>query len=178
MLQRRSRSGKDCFTCCKYQIIRKLTQLADIAPQTHNIALASPIANFIVSIGLDGSVRSQGTEIAVALASDPALAAEVKHDQESLELQKDEEAVEKPENVKASPDGKLIMAEEIVVGHVTWKSMNLLLTGLGGTHPIFFAIVWISGMGSYAALSSMQPWFLGVWGSQYETHDPSDVNVT
>jgi len=151
--------------------------LANTVPKTHNIALASPIANFIVSIGLDGSVRSQGTEIAVALANDPTLAAEVKHDKENLELQKDEEAVEKSEGVKASSDGKLIMAEEIVIGHVTWKSMNLLLTGLGGTHPILFAILWTCGMGSYAVLSSMQPWFLGVWGSQYETHDPSDVNV-
>ncbi|KAF8969860.1 hypothetical protein BDZ97DRAFT_1902271 [Flammula alnicola] len=124
---------------------------------THNVALAGPIANFVVSIGLDGSVQTQGTDIDVGLANDPILALEVEHDKALIEMEK-EEIQPTPQTIL---DGKLVVAEEIVEGHITWRSMKLLLLGFGGNHPILFFT-----------------WFLGFWGSQYETHDPSEVFVS
>lgn len=130
----------------------------------------------MVSLGLDGSVRTQGSEISFALESDPTLAAEVEHDKEEMEVLKADE--ELTGVTGDSSKGKLIMTEEIVHGHVTWRSMNLLLLGLGGAHPIVFFTLWIGGLLTNSVTSALQPWFLGVWGSQYETHHPSDVDLT
>ena len=44
--------------------------------QTHNVSMASPIADFVVALGTDGRVISQGS-IASALEHDKKLAAEV-----------------------------------------------------------------------------------------------------
>ena len=53
----------------------------------------------------------------------------------------------------------------------------LLFKGLGGSHYILFALWWALSMFGEEALYTLQVWFLGVWGSQYETHDPSEVNL-
>lgn len=79
---------------------------------------------------------------------------------------------------KASPPEKLIMAEEIVEGHVTWKSFKLLISGLGGDHPVMFFVVLVLLMGVSCALSTIQTWFLGVWGEQYEHRLPSQVHLS
>lgn len=78
---------------------------------------------------------------------------------------------------KKKKDGKLILAEEIARGHVSWRSLKLILTALGGKHPVLFFIIYFGGtvlmqLGYVIAL-----WFLGYWGSQYETHRPEDVSV-
>jgi hypothetical protein len=135
------------------------------------VALAGPVAQFVVSIGLDGSVRSQGADIGTALSVDPMLAAEVEHDKESLE--KDG----KQASSEAAADGKLVLAEELAEGHITWKSMRLLLSGFGGNHPILFFAVVVAGIVAIQLASTGKTWFLGVWGSQYETHDPSEVSL-
>jgi hypothetical protein len=75
-------------------------------------------------------------------------------------------------------DGKLILAEEIAQGRVTWRSMALFLRGLGGDKPIFFLTAWLMGMTLVQGGHVLAVWFLGFWGSQYETHAPEDVNVT
>ncbi|KAF8963030.1 multidrug resistance-associated ABC transporter [Flammula alnicola] len=122
---------------------------------THNVALVSPVAKFIVSIGQDGAIKTQGMDIETSLASDPTLAAEK----------------------EAPADGKLVLAEEIAKGHVTWKSLKLFLSGLGGDHPLIFLSFWISGYLIANLVRAFQVWFLGYWGSQYETHHPSEVRV-
>ncbi|KDR82358.1 hypothetical protein GALMADRAFT_237629 [Galerina marginata CBS 339.88] len=140
---------------------------------THNIALASPIADFIVSIGLDGQVKSQGTDISVALARNSTLVAEVEQAQEATEIGKQvmEPVPQKP------TDGKLVVAEEIAEGHVTWKSIKLLLNSMGGNHPVlFFSIIF--GLLLVNELTiTFQTWFLGYWGTQYEGHQSSEVDA-
>ena len=143
-------------------------------PKTHNVALAGPVADFVVSISIDGNVQAQGTEIAAAVASDPILASEVKRDQEISELEKEEEVIPVAESAL---EGKLVVAEEIVEGHITLKSMKLLFSGLGGNHPIFFFAAWTIGMMASELTFTAQPWFLGVWGSQYEKHTPSEISL-
>lgn len=142
--------------------------------KTHNVALAGPVADFVVSIGIDGNVQTRGTEIAAAVSNDLFLASEVKRDQEILELEKDEEVIP---IVESALEGKLVVAEEIVEGHITLKSMKLLLSGLGGNHPIFFFAAWTTGMMFSELTFTAQTWFLGAWGSQYEKHAPSEISL-
>ena len=88
--------------------------------------MASPIADFVISLH-DGHITSQGS-IKDALKVDRELAEEFKHDEEAIELDDNEEleigdridSVSEP--AKAGADGKLIVAEEIAVGHVSWKA--------------------------------------------------------
>ena len=139
--------------------------------QTHNLALATPIAGFIVSLGQDGIVQSQSTDIEVSLHTDPNLAAEA--DREILEA--GNERIALPTNMV---EGKLVVAEEIAEGHVTWKSIKLFLTGLGGDHPLIFFSLWLTGNLLSNWIITFQVWFLGFWGSQYENHPPSEVRPT
>ncbi|KDR83121.1 hypothetical protein GALMADRAFT_263529 [Galerina marginata CBS 339.88] len=140
---------------------------------THNVALAAPVTDYIISIDLDGSIQARGNEIIMDLKDDADLALEVEHHKEIMEESKKSEAA--PANVS---DGKLVVAEEIVQGHVTWRSMKLLLVGLGGKHPLFFVCVWFLGMLMSDVGRTLETWFLGVWGSQYETQTPYEVNLT
>ncbi|KIJ38938.1 hypothetical protein M422DRAFT_258345 [Sphaerobolus stellatus SS14] len=154
--------------CLRGDLIRGRTVLL----VTHNVALASPIADYVVSFALDGSITASST-ISEALQSDEALQVEV--EEETALLKKIEEDITQPEEKK--PDGKLIMAEEVAQGHVSWKSIKLFLSALGGNHPITFYTLWILGLvfSDWALLLKL--WFLGYWGSQYKTHNPSEVDV-
>lgn len=89
------------------------------ATQTHNVALTSPIADFVVSIGLDGRVLSQGS-VSDALKKDRVLAKEVYEDKEALKQHIDE--VPKLDSNEPKSDGKLILAEEIQIGKVKWSA--------------------------------------------------------
>lgn len=77
--------------------------------------MASPLADYIVSLGTDGQIDSQGSAPDV-LAKHSELVEEVKHEEEAIELDEDEEAT-----TSASDDatGKLVLAEEIEEGHVS-----------------------------------------------------------
>ncbi|KAF9483592.1 multidrug resistance-associated ABC transporter [Pholiota conissans] len=141
---------------------------------THNVALASPVADFVVSIGTDGRIKSQGTQVSVALSRDPKLAREAKHDKEV--------AVMEGEIIDGAPakkpgDGKLMLAEEIAEGHVTWKSFKLLLSSLGGDHPVIFFSLVMAGLLLNEWTFTFQLWYIGYWGSQYEHHPASEVPV-
>ncbi|KIJ38948.1 hypothetical protein M422DRAFT_175814, partial [Sphaerobolus stellatus SS14] len=156
--------------CLRGDLIRGRTVLL----VTHNVALARPIADYVVSFALDGSVTASST-ISETLQLDEALQVEVAEEEELLK--KVEEDVTQPEQKK--PNGKLIMAEEVAQGHVSWKAIKLFLSALGGNHPIIFYTLWISGLVLSDWAAMLKLWFLGYWGSQYETHrDPSQVNVT
>ncbi|KAF9526532.1 multidrug resistance-associated ABC transporter [Crepidotus variabilis] len=139
---------------------------------THNVALASPIADFIISIGLDGKIVTRGVDLTAALSDDPALAVEVEKDKEAQEISK--------QNLKepALPtNGKLVLAEEVAQGRVTMRSMKLMLNSLGGGHPFMFYLIFTGSFALTEAAMTFQVWFLGYWGSQYENRLPEDVPV-
>ena len=126
----------------------------------------------MVSIGQDGDVRSQGIEyLGTALTNDPSPSHEADHFPPTVG-----EDVRDSNKKDSSTDGKLIIAEEIVQGRVTWKSVKLYLSGLGGDYPFMFFLIWISAMLLTDWANAFQVWFLGYWGSQYETHPSSEVN--
>lgn len=84
----------------------------------------------------------------------------------------------KPTNKKdIRTDGKLVISEEIAKGHITWESMKLYLSGLAGNYPLIFYSFWISALLLTHMSDNFQVWFLGYWGSEYETHIPSEVNA-
>jgi ABC-type multidrug transport system fused ATPase/permease subunit len=160
--------------CKPYNCICMLAKISSyVILQTHNIALVSPAAKFIVSIDQDGRVTSRGQDIEESLKEDPELAAEAERDSEALAIAQEEvpELVHKP----PPTDGKLIIAEEIETGHVTWKSLKLFLSALGGNYPLIFYSLWVVGFLLTDWSQSFQTWFLGYWGSQYEKHPASEV---
>ncbi|KAG6837885.1 hypothetical protein H0H93_013038 [Arthromyces matolae] len=137
---------------------------------THNVAMARPIASYVVSMAIDGTIHTRG---AISEALSDSYIAE--------ELAKDEDAIAKVEsdidsaavNGEAKADGKLIVAEEIELGHVSWAALKLYFAGLGGNSPVFFFLAVITGLILCDLSNVVQTWFLGYWASQYDPHHPS-----
>ena len=94
-------------------------------PQTHNIALTRPIADFVVALGNGGLVVSQGS-LDQALREDTELYEELKAEVENLA--KADLEVDKPtaDDTMTPEDGKLVVAEEIEEGHISWKARKYL----------------------------------------------------
>jgi predicted transcriptional regulator len=90
--------------------------------------MASPIADFVVSMGTDGRIASRGA-VSDALASNPRLAEALRREKAAIEQDakehKIEEEDEEDEAVAKSQEGKsgkLVVAEEIEEGHVSWAA--------------------------------------------------------
>jgi hypothetical protein len=84
--------------------------------------MASPIADFVVTVGADGHISSSAT-VSDALAKDETLAHEAEKEADVVEKAEHEVVdVEKPDAKPKQADGKLIVAEEMAEGHVSWKS--------------------------------------------------------
>ena len=92
--------------------------------------MVSPIADFVVDVGSDGRILSQGT-LENALAHDSSLLKDVEHEAEELQKADQEIDGEKEEDVNAqSSAGKLVVAEEIEEGHVGWRACKQILRPL------------------------------------------------
>ena len=157
--------------------------------------MTEPIAEFVVSLK-DGRIASQGT-LSVALSKNKALVKEAAKDAEALHREEedvnadDNDAVEGTETKKS--DGKLIVAEEIQEGHLSWNSrmlwvsficpdahpspVKLYLTALGGNHIMLFFVGYLGAYMVQELASTVQTWYLGYWASQYDIHAPADVNA-
>ena len=85
--------------------------------------MASPIADFVISLGTDGRVASQGT-LSKVLAKDHKLFEEVAEEREELKKAEDEVDAVDPDSEDApkKSDGKLVVAEEVSEGHVSWSA--------------------------------------------------------
>ncbi|CCM00579.1 uncharacterized protein FIBRA_02614 [Fibroporia radiculosa] len=141
---------------------------------THNVALASSVAEFVVSMGTDGRIHSQGS-LSKALEDDKLLSTEFA-EQRKEELKVDIDA-EQPAQEKPSA-GKLIVAEEIAEGHVGWSTWKMFITALGGQHSLIFWTVCVGTFIGSEVLATLQIWFLGLWSREYETHPASEVPVS
>ncbi|KAF7306582.1 ATP-binding cassette transporter [Mycena indigotica] len=142
---------------------------------THNVAMAKPIASYVVSMDVDGTIHSHGS-ITEALAHDEVLAEELSKDEKILDKKTNEvDAAAAP--VEPKSDGKLIVAEEIEEGHVSMDSLKLYFEGMGGNHALLFFGVFLLGISATEISQAIQTWFLGYWARQYSIHDPADVDV-
>lgn len=84
--------------------------------------MARPIASFVVAMGVDGRVSDRGS-ITDVLDSDSLLVAEIAEEDEFLDKDQVDSEVDHPAPVKAQEtDGKLIVAEEVEQGHISWAS--------------------------------------------------------
>ena len=110
-------------------------------------------------------------------------------EEERLRRAKEEAEIKKVEEIEGQPevppaeeetksDGKLIVAEEVEEGHISWKALKLYLAGLGGNHPMLFFIACIGGILITESFGAFETWYLGYWAGKYEeAADPRDVNV-
>lgn len=80
--------------------------------------MASPLADYVVSFGRDGRVASHGSTldtVAEFLTISP----------ERIEDTQNEKRTDQaPDATAKQTDGKLIVAEEIAEGHVSWDACN------------------------------------------------------
>ncbi|KAG5644694.1 hypothetical protein DXG03_007917 [Asterophora parasitica] len=149
---------------------------------THNVSMVAPISKFVVSLGSDGQILSQGT-ILDALAKNSELQLEVAL--EKVAEQKAEEEIDgqEAEETRKEAQGKLILEEESGEGHISWESgewcliLKMYLVALGGRHWIFFWTAFTTATFFECAIEVLQPWLLGVWATQYTLHPAEDVNI-
>ena len=107
---------------------------------------------------------------------DKNFAAELEKEQAEIEIEKD--VVDQVKKGEKEADGKLILAEDIEEGHVSWKAIKLFLKGLGGNFPFLFMTVWVGSQFLNEGCYMFSVWFLGFWGNQYQGRDPNEVSTT
>ncbi|KAE9402019.1 P-loop containing nucleoside triphosphate hydrolase protein [Gymnopus androsaceus JB14] len=160
--------------CFKGDLIKDRTVLM----VTHNITLTQSIAGFVVSIK-DGRIISQGT---TSNALSMLASAQVKTEEfliEDVEIPETQPRDDAAEKQNKEGQGKIIVAEEVEVGNVSWPALGLFFKGLGGNHPVLFFLSFIAFTTLSELSEIVQTWYLGYWASQYELHrnDPSEVNA-
>ncbi|KAI9431405.1 P-loop containing nucleoside triphosphate hydrolase protein, partial [Lactarius indigo] len=158
--------------CFKGDLIRGRTVLL----VTHNVAIASPLADYVVSLSKDGRIASRGS-VSDALKKDKALAKELAKGARAIEDNEEKIDSVKPDETVKSADGKLILTEEIAEGHVSWDAVKLFINGLGGAHTVLFWILFPVGLLLCDALMTVQTWFMGYWAEQYDIYPPDQVNI-
>jgi len=82
--------------------------------------MASPLADYVVSFGRDGRVASHGPaldSVAESLTVSPELIENVLDEEKRTDQ-------EGPDATAKQTDGKLIVAEEIAEGKVSWDACN------------------------------------------------------
>ncbi|KAG8882444.1 hypothetical protein FRB97_008260 [Tulasnella sp. 331] len=142
---------------------------------THNIALTSPVADYVVAVGSNGRITSCGT-VSDALKADLDLRGEVAEMEK--ETGREDEIIDlkqrEPTN-SDKPSGQLIAMEEVSEGRIGWAAFKFFFSSFGG--PAFWSVVIIAFAAS-EVLHTVQVWWLGYWARQYENHLPSKVNAT
>lgn len=151
-----------------------------IYPQTHNLPLIAPIAEFFVAVDINGIAKEAGTTLSSVLELDSRLKAEVEEQEipeEIVEEMAEEVLNDESKNEAPKPQGKLILSEEINHGHIAWKSYMLYLRGFGGSHPYLFATFWLGILFLVRFSQTFSVWFLGYWSSQYGSHPAEEINI-
>ncbi|KAH9019331.1 hypothetical protein EDB83DRAFT_2528201 [Lactarius deliciosus] len=160
---------------------------------THNIAMAAPLADYVVSLGKDGLIASHGS-VSDALKKDKTLAKEFAEGTRAIKDDEKKFDSEKPDETARPADGELILAEEISEGNVSWDAgehavqpfrisdgqvhfvplkkyeVKLFINGLGRGHPVLFWITYAGGMLLFSTLITVQTWFMGYWAKQYDIY--------
>lgn len=142
---------------------------------THNIALAAPIADHVLLLGKNGKVLKQGT-VADVLKHSAKLRAQVVSPEETKgEEETAKETKEEPaKSVDKAAAGKLVVAEEKAIGRLGLAALMLYVRSYGGLTAWTITALLLG----FTVLSEVaQPWFVGIWSSQYERHPASEIRV-
>ncbi|KAG9104015.1 hypothetical protein FRC06_006095 [Ceratobasidium sp. 370] len=130
---------------------------------THNVAMVSEVAEFVLQLGPNGRVTSQGS---VAEVLQPDLELHTDSGRDTQDEKQGERALGDKEPTKPA-DGKLVVAEEVAEGHVGWPAMKLFLLAFGG--PAFW-MVYTIGFVVADVISLLQTYWLGIWARAYEAN--------
>lgn len=147
---------------------------------SHNIALAAPIASFVVLLGRHGTVSATGS-VSDVLKKDSFLrtqlekACEEAREEEEGDIDlKAEETGKGDDEMMKQASGKLIIAEEKAIGRAELAAFMLYIRGIGG--PLVWSI-FIIALSAAMLVKVGQTWFVGYWSSQYESRSPTEVPV-
>lgn len=147
---------------------------------SHNIALAAPIASFVVLLGRHGTVSATGS-VSDVLKKDSFLrtqlekACEEAREEEEGDIDlKAEETGKGDDEMMKQASGKLIIAEEKAIGRAELAAFMLYIRGIGG--PLVWSI-FIIALSAAMLVKVGQTWFVGYWSSHYESHSPTEVPV-
>ncbi|KAK7038087.1 multidrug resistance-associated ABC transporter protein [Favolaschia claudopus] len=146
---------------------------------THNVALAYPIAHFVVTVGSDGKITGQGD--VSEMSKHGTLARQIRKDQQILEKSQQEidpsESQDANESAVKPADGKLILAEEVQVGRISTRALKMYLSEMGGSYPLVFFLLFSFGLFFQEASNAFRTWMLGYWAKQYEDRPAEQVNI-
>ncbi|GJJ09002.1 hypothetical protein Clacol_003223 [Clathrus columnatus] len=137
---------------------------------THNVPLVAPIADFVVSLDINGQIASQGS-LNDALSRNERLLEEVMQEQQAIK--EEQEIIDAPDTENDNRQGgKLVLPEEVAVGHVSWAAMKLYYSNMGS--PLFW-LAFVFGMFSTKSLTVAGSWLLGRWAAEFE-QKPENVS--
>jgi hypothetical protein len=120
------------------------------------------------------------------------MAAQIREDQKLLDKTQQEVDTEAP--VAKPADGKLIVAEEIELGHVSatarmhslllfdshyvdFMIVKMYLLAMGGRFPFFFFGFFVGGLFFNQSFVALRTWMLGYWARQYDVLPADEVDV-
>ncbi|CAK5284005.1 unnamed protein product [Mycena citricolor] len=146
---------------------------------THNVALTRHIADYVCTFSSDGRISGQGTASEI-LTRGGALESQIRKEEKAIAKAEENvdgtEAETKP--AAAAPvAGKLIVAEEVQMGHVSSASLLMYFKAMGGNHATVFWIVFTLGLVLNQIFTAVRTWWLGYWARQYDDRPASDVDV-
>ncbi|CAE6473454.1 unnamed protein product [Rhizoctonia solani] len=144
---------------------------------THNVAMVSEVADFVVSLA-NGRVVSQGY-ISEMLRTNARFRAEVEKEkqiEEKAEQNTLDNQEAKPEDITKKGDGKLVVEEEVAIGHVGWPALKLFFLSFGS---FWFWLVCLGGFMLADIVLTLQSYWIGVWARAYSTYPnhPEKVNA-
>ncbi|KAI0270713.1 P-loop containing nucleoside triphosphate hydrolase protein [Gloeopeniophorella convolvens] len=139
---------------------------------THNIALMHALAEKVVRVDSTGRVIEEES-LEHAIQHDGTLLAELALDEdlvEKAEQMVDGEPIADEQDQKDK--GKLTVAEEVAHGSVSWASIMLYLSNMGGV--VFWTLRVITALGK-SGFYLGRTFYLGYWSTQYDGRPASEV---
>jgi hypothetical protein len=136
-------------------VLASLLPSTEAIRKTHNVSMASPVAQYMVSMGPSGQIIGQGS-VADLVASKRV----VMDGSEAINPtpEKPETAVKVADELNAI-DGKLVLAEEKAEGRISLSSMRLFLDDVAGPWPVLFWLAYfLGGIATHVTLT-LEPWY-------------------
>ncbi|KAF9000094.1 hypothetical protein BDQ17DRAFT_1360101 [Cyathus striatus] len=156
--------------CFKGDIVKGRTVLLI----THNLNVIQPVADTFIIISKEGDVRLTENAEFNNEVSDTSETFTVYHPNT---LESETAGSQLKDELKAA-NGKLVMQEEVTMGHVKWETARMYLSALCGRYSLLVIPTFIVGLLLNEVLVTAQLWFLGQWGNAYDTVPADRVPAT
>ena len=140
----------------------------------------------MVSLTIDGAIAAQGS-VAAVLGSEFTVA------EDDFDESDDTDTTAVKTDDDKEKDGKLVIAEEIALGHVSRKScklastrartsalnvrMSIVMLWFKNLGNVFFWFIYLLTAIMSEVCDALQVWWLGYWASQYALRDRADVSI-